>query len=95
MTHEQSRRVIPIDEANGRGGQAGPKDARDLGDSFEVQLRICAGNRREKIFRHEKISSKGVGDPFRRHSVLWPPFIDPADQRLPSMMLPMTDFVGE
>ena len=87
--------MTPIDEANGCGGQAGPKDPRDLGDSFEVQLRICAGNRREKIFRHEKISDKGIGDALRRHPVLRPPFIDPANERLPSMMLPMTDFVGE
>ena len=55
----------------------------------------CAGNRREKIFRQEKISGKGIGDPLRRHLVLRPPFIDPANERLPSMVLPMTDFVGE
>jgi hypothetical protein len=87
--------MTPIDEANGCGGQASPKDPRDLANRFKVQLRICTGNRREKIFRHEKISSKGIGDPLRRHSVLRPPFIDTANERLPPMMGPMTDFMGE
>jgi ATP-dependent exoDNAse (exonuclease V) alpha subunit len=29
------------------------------------------------------------------HPVLRPPFIDPPNERLPSMVLPMADFVGE
>ena len=95
MTHEEARGVTKIDKANGRGCEARPEYAGDVGDGFEIQLRIRARGRREEVFRHEEISPKCVGDPFGRHFVLWSPFLHPANERLASVMRPMADFMRE
>ena len=95
MTDKQGRGVPSVDKANGRARQACPKYPRDGGDSFEVQLRIRAGDRCEEVFRHEEIGRECVGDPLGRHLVQRSPFIDPANERLASMISPMADFVGE
>ena len=96
MTNEQGRGVIPFDEANSGCRSACVEGSGNGVHHFEIELRISARGRREQIPRHEKVGRERVGDALRRRFfVLWPGFLDPADERLALMMSPVPNFMRE